>query len=174
MAGPVIAPALTREDIAIVRDLFREYGASLGIDLAFQQFGEELAELPGAYAPPRGSLLLARFGPAVAGCVGLRPLGADVGEIKRLYVRPAFRGAGAGDALARAAIAAARDRGYARVRLDTLPTMTAARRLYEKLGFREIAPYRFNPVEGTAFLELTLTASSGPSPTRGSVPGSSS
>lgn len=151
-----IAPARTPADVAAACALFREYAASLGIDLAFQQFDEELAGLPGEYAEPGGALLLACVGMEPAGCVGVRPLDAGVCEMKRLYVRPASRGLGLGDALARAAIAAARERGYERMRLDTLPSMASARRLYRALGFREIAAYRFNPVLGTAFLELAL------------------
>jgi ribosomal protein S18 acetylase RimI-like enzyme len=151
-----IAPAITRADVAAVADLFREYGLSLGIDLGFQRFAEELAAMPGDYAPPRGALLLARVGDAAAGCVGLRPLGDDVCEMKRLYVRPALRGVHLGAALARAVIAEAKARGYTRLRLDTLPSMASARRLYEALGFREIPAYRFNPVAGTTFMELVI------------------
>lgn len=156
-AAFTIAPAHSSADIAAVAELFREYGASLGIDLGFQHFDEELANLPNEYARPRGALLLARCGDAAAGCVALRPLEGDACEMKRLYVRPAFRGLRLGDALARQAIDAARAIGYARMRLDTLPTMVAARAMYERLGFREIPAYRFNPVEGTAFLELPLS-----------------
>lgn len=152
-AAFTIAPAHSSADIAAVAELFREYGTSLGIDLGFQHFDEELASLPGEYAPPRGTLLLARCDDP-AGCVALRPLDDDACEMKRLYVRPAFRGLGIGDALARHVIAAARDIGYARMRLDTLPTMVAARAMYERLGFREIPAYRFNPVEGTTFLPM--------------------
>lgn len=152
----IVAPAAGESDLAVVAELFREYGASLGIDLDFQHFARELAAMPGEYAEPRGMLLLARVESAAAGCVGLRPLEADICEMKRLYVRPSFRGLGLGEQLARAAIDAARNRGYARMRLDTLPSMTGARALYDKLGFRDIPPYRFNPVQGTSFLELSL------------------
>jgi len=151
-----IAPALSAADVADVAALFREYGQSLGIDLGFQHFAEELAALPGDYAEPAGALLLARVGDAAAGCVGVRRLDDSACEMKRLYVRPAFRGLRLGDALAHAIIAVARAKGYARMRLDTLPSMTSARKLYATLGFREIPPYRFNPIEGTSFLELTL------------------
>jgi ribosomal protein S18 acetylase RimI-like enzyme len=158
MDAPVfpIAPARTANDVAAAAALIREYAAALGIDLGFQQFDEELASLPGEYAAPRGALLLARVGTEPAGCVAIRSLDGGACEMKRLYVRPAFRGLGLGEALARAAIDAGRERGYERIRLDTLPSMTSARRLYEALGFREIPAYRFNPVEGTAFLELTF------------------
>jgi ribosomal protein S18 acetylase RimI-like enzyme len=159
MASPVftIVPARTPDDIAGVAELFREYGASLGVDLSFQHFDSELAALPGDYSEPRGTLLLAVVQNAPAGCVGLRPLEPGICEMKRLYVRPAYRGMKIGDALAAAILAAARDRGYTRMRLDTLPSMHAARAMYARLGFREIEPYRFNPIAGTSFMELTLT-----------------
>jgi ribosomal protein S18 acetylase RimI-like enzyme len=151
-----IAPAATRADIAGIEALFREYAESLGIDLGFQHFDQELASLPGDYAEPRGTLLLARVAGDDAGCVGLRPLDGDACEMKRLYVRPRFRGLHLGEALAHAIIDAATARNYGRLRLDTLPSMTRARRLYASLGFVEIPPYRFNPVEGTSVMELTL------------------
>jgi ribosomal protein S18 acetylase RimI-like enzyme len=168
MAAPpfTIAPAISGADIAAVSELFREYGQSLGIDLSFQRFDEELAAMPGDYAEPRGTLLLARVGELAAGCVGLRPLEDDVCEMKRLYVRPTCRGLKIGEALARDVIEAARWRGYARMRLDTLPSMARARRLYEELGFRRIAPYRFNPIAGTAFMELRFTDATPRAPTR--------
>ena len=140
----------------VVRALFREYAASLDFSLAFQDFDRELARLPGDYAPPRGSLLLAEVDGTPAGCAALRPLDDETAELKRLYVRPAHRGLGLGRRLTEAALAHARERGYRRVRLDTVPGMDAAQALYRELGFREIAPYRANPVAGTAFLELEL------------------
>lgn len=151
-----IDPAVTTADVAAIATLFREYGASLQIDLSFQHFDEELASLPGDYAEPQGTLLLARVGADDAGCVGLRPLEGDACEMKRLYVRPQFRGLHLGETLARAIIDAARSRKYGRMRLDTLPSMTRARGLYASLGFVEIAPYRFNPIAGTSFMELAL------------------
>ncbi|HEX7336208.1 MAG TPA: GNAT family N-acetyltransferase [Gemmatimonadales bacterium] len=153
----IVRPGHGAEDLATVRGLFEEYAASLDFDLCFQGFQQELAELPGDYAPPAGRILLARVENDTAGCVALRPIGADICEMKRLYVRAAFRGLGAGRMLVERTIQEAREAGYRRMRLDTLASMTAAQRLYRRLGFREIAPYRTNPVQGAAFLELDLT-----------------
>jgi GNAT superfamily N-acetyltransferase len=141
--------------VPVVSTLFEEYAAGLGVDLAFQDFERELAELPGEYAPPGGRLLLA-LDREPAGCVALRPFEAGVCEMKRLYVRPAYRGTGLGRRLAEAIVAAGREAGYDRMRLDTLPTMEAARAVYRSLGFVEIAAYRFNPVYGTRYFELAL------------------
>lgn len=140
------------DDVELVRTLFREYADSLGVDLSFQGFEEELEALPGGY----DAVLVATAGGVPAGCVGVRPLEDGACEMKRLYLRPAARGTGLGRALAEAAVARARDLGYTRMRLDTLPAMTEAQALYRSLGFVEIEPYRHNPVAGTAFLELQL------------------
>ncbi len=144
--------------IEAVRDLFVEYAESLGFSLCFQSFDRELAALPGRYARPRGRLLLALDSATPAGCVGLRPHDDDACEMKRLYVRPAYRGSGLGRRLAQSVIEAARDMAYCRMVLDTLATMTGAQALYRSLGFREIAPYYENPIAGAAFMELALRA----------------
>ncbi len=154
-----IVDALTVDGELIVRSLFKEYADSLGIDLCFQDFQEELATLPGSYAPPDGRLLLAFHNDQPAGCVALRPLEPGICEMKRLYVRPAFRSLGVGKLLAEQVISEARTVGYRRMRLDSLPSMTAALGLYRRLGFREMPPYRANPIEGAVFLELELIES---------------
>jgi putative acetyltransferase len=141
---------------AEVATLFREYADSLGFSLDFQDFDGELARLPEPYAPPSGALLLARVDHEPAGCVALRRLDEGAGELKRLYVCPAHRGLGLGRLLTETAIEVAQELGYPSLRLDTIPTMVAAQELYRALGFREIAPYRHNPIAGTRYLELTL------------------
>lgn len=138
--------------VDLVRTLFREYAAGLPFALDFQDFDHELETLPAPYV----SLLVAWVDGAAAGCAALRELDAQTGELKRLYVRDAFRGLGLGRALTEAAVVAARSRGYARIRLDTVPGMEVAQALYVSLGFCEVAPYRHNPIAGAAFLELEL------------------
>jgi putative acetyltransferase len=139
-----------------VRTLFREYAASLVIDLWFQGFGRELAGLPGEYAAPHGTLLLGLIRGAATGCVAVRLWESGTCEMKRLYVRDSFKGQGLGRVLAEHAIEWARRAGYERMLLDTLPSMAAAQRLYQDLGFRNVEPYRFNPVAGTRYMELPL------------------
>lgn len=158
MAAAVhIEQARGDEDVSVVRALFEEYQAALGVDLCFQGFDQELAGLPGDYAPPAGRLLLARDGEGrPAGCAALRGVGGEASEMKRLYVVPDYRGIGLGRALAEAVIAEARAIGYRSICLDTLPQMVEAAVLYESLGFREIEPYTANPVAGARFLELEL------------------
>jgi|KBSMisStandDraft_5_1062788.scaffolds.fasta_scaffold1085476_2 N-acetylglutamate synthase-like GNAT family acetyltransferase len=146
--------AATGPDVDAIRGLLREYAAWLNVDLCFQGFDEELAALPGEYAPPSGQLLVAETeGGEIAGCVALRRIDDEICEMKRLYVPERFRGSGLGRRLAEAILEEARAIGYRRIRLDTLPQMRSAQRLYEWLGFREIDAYRFNPVVGTRFLE---------------------
>ena len=150
--------ATTPEQIALARTLFEEYGASLGFSLCFQNFDKEIAGLPGDYAPPLGRLLIAYIDTDPTGCVALHEFEPGISEMKRLYVRPAFRGKRVGLGLANAVIAAAREIGYERMRLDTVPSeMADAVKMYGRLGFKEIAPYRVNPQPGTLYMELDLS-----------------
>ena len=144
-----IHPAI---DVSMVRDLFLEYAKLIGVDLGFQDFQREVATLPGDYDP----ILGAHWNSEPAGCVAMHPIEPRLCEMKRLYVRPAFRGHAIGRALAERIIAEARSRGYERMRLDTLPTMIEAIPLYRSLGFVEIPPYRYNPIAGSKFMELDL------------------
>jgi ribosomal protein S18 acetylase RimI-like enzyme len=149
--------AASAAHIAQARELFLEYARSLGFSLCFQNFGSELAGLPGDYALPEGRLLLAEYEGQLAGCVALRKLEDEICEMKRLYLRTQFRGKGLGRVLAERVIAEARAIGYRRMRLDTVePMMKDAVAMYRKLGFREIAPYRANPIEGALYMELQL------------------
>ena len=151
------AQAESQAQLAQARELFLEYAQSLGFSLCFQNFDQELAGLPGDYAPPGGRLLLAEFQSELAGCGALHKFNGDICEMKRLYLRPKFRGQGLGRILAECIIAEARQIGYRHMRLDTVgPVMKDAVAMYRKLGFREIAPYRANPMAGTLYLELTL------------------
>jgi putative acetyltransferase len=153
-----IREAGTATDIAQARELFLEYQATLGVDLCFQGFTQELASLPGNYSRPAGRLLLATNGSAVLGVVGLRSVSTTDCEMKRLYVRVTGRGAGLGRLLTQALIKEARLAGYKRVLLDTLPTMNEAQALYRSLGFVEIAAYCHNPIAGTRYMALDLGA----------------
>lgn len=148
--------ASTPEDLAAAHTLFEEYAAWLRVDLCFQRFNEELASLPGLYAPPRGRLLLALVGDEVAGCVALRPMDDEVCEMKRLYVRSSVRGSGVGRRLAETVIQEARNTGYSRMKLDTLSSMSTALQLYASLGFSRCPAYYDTPLKETVFMELRL------------------
>jgi putative acetyltransferase len=155
--GLAVTQAESPAQIAQARELFLEYAQSLGFSLCFQNFDRELAGLPGDYAPPEGRLLLVECEGQLAGCVALHKLDSGVCEMKRLYLRPPFRGKGLGRALTERIIAEARQIGYRRMRLDTVePVMKDAVAMYGKLGFKEIAPYRPNPIAGTMYMELKL------------------
>src|SRR5690349_15762546 len=158
-SGFTIGEALTSADVEACRELFVEYQGALGVSLCFQDFDRELATLPGAYARPGGRLLLARVAGAPAACAALRPLGERDAEMKRLYVRPQFRGMGLGRALAEIVIDEARAIGYGNVKLDTLPQMAEAQSLYAALGFRDIAPYNDNRSRGPASSSSRSSAS---------------
>jgi ribosomal protein S18 acetylase RimI-like enzyme len=143
-------------DIPAVRGLFLEYADSLGFDLTFQGFDAELASLPGKYAAPEGALIIARHDGAACACVALRRIDAECCEMKRLYVQPAKRGLGIGRQLVERILDAARERGYRRMRLDTLASMKSAVALYRSFGFRDIPPYIFNPIPGALYMERDL------------------
>jgi putative acetyltransferase len=151
-----IRQATSPTDIATARTLFQEYADALGVDLCFQGFAEELAQLPGSYAPPQGRLLIAWLEDVAAGCVALRPFSESICEMKRLFVRPAFRGRGIGKELVDAIIYEANQIGYTIMCLDTLPTLTAATQLYESVGFVRRTPYYETPLVETIFMERAL------------------
>ena len=153
----VIRSASTDAGFAQARGLFEEYAAGLGIDLYFQGFSQELETLSWMYGAPRGVLLLAELEGLPAGCAAVRPLEHGTCELKRVYVRPDFRGSGMGRRLTESALQAARKLGYARMRLDTLPQMAAAQQLYESLGFRDIPAYYGEPMAGQRFMEAALS-----------------
>ena len=153
----VIRSASTDADYAQARVLFEEYAAGLAVDLCFQGFAQELWTLSRMYGPPRGVLLLAEIDDMAAGCAAVRPLKGLTCELKRVYVRPDFRGSGLGRRLTETALQAARGLGYTRIRLDTLPQMLTAQRLYEDLGFRDIPAYYGEPMAGQRFMEAVLS-----------------
>jgi putative acetyltransferase len=155
--GLTLVQAESPPHVAQARELFQEYAQSLGVNLCFQNFEQELAGLPGHYTPPDGRLLLAEYDGQLAGCVALHKWEAGICEMKRLYLRPSFRGKGLGRAIAEKIITDARSIGYQRMRLDTIePLMKDAVEMYRKLGFRDIAPYRPNPIAGAMYMELQL------------------
>ena len=154
----VLSQADSPELVATAHALFREYAEAIGTDLEYQGFAAELAALPAPYVSPKGALLVALAGTDVAGCVALRPLDSRTGEMKRLYVRSAYRSWGLGKRLVEAVIDAARRAGYSELRLDTLPSMAAAQALYHRLGFVEIPPYNNTHLPGTRFYALQLAA----------------
>lgn len=152
-----IISATSNEYVARVKELIQEYALSLGLDLSFQDFKQEMATFPSQYSPPGGCLLVAEYNNKIVGCVGLRDQRNGICEMKRMYVQPDYRGKGLGKALAEAVINEARSMGYTHMRLDTIHSMESAISLYISLGFRDIAPYRFNPIEGARYLELKLS-----------------
>lgn len=154
----VLSQADSPELVATARELFLEYAEAIGTDLEYQGFAAELAALPVPYVPPNGMLLIAHAGADVTGCVGLRPLDGCTGEMKRLYVRPAYRSWGLGKRLVEAVVHAARQAGYRELRLDTLPSMASAQALYHRLGFVEVPPYSDKYLPGTRFYALGLAA----------------
>jgi putative acetyltransferase len=151
-----LVQAQSEEQWRHARQLIEQYAASLDLDLSFQNLQHELEHLAGEYSPPTGAFLLAADQAQYLGCVGLRQFAAGVGEIKRLYALPAARGQHIGRLLAESIVKIARQRGYARLLLDTLPSMTRAQSLYTSLGFKPTTAYRFNPVPGAVYMELTL------------------
>ena len=151
-----IRPAKLLEEVPLVRQLFREYADALGIDLCFQDFETELASLPGKYTPPQGRLILAWVDGEAAGSVALRPIDGETCEMKRLYMKPQFRRHHLGRLLAERVCREAREAGYRKICLDTLPSMSSATQLYATLGFQPVEPYVFNPIEGAIFLGLNL------------------
>jgi ribosomal protein S18 acetylase RimI-like enzyme len=158
-----IIQAQSATEIETARKLFEEYAAALNFSLCFQNFDQEVSGLPGKYAPPAGRLLLAVQEHEVAGCIALRPLPDNACEMKRLFVRPQFRGQALGDQLVAAVMEAAREIGYERMRLDTVPgKMDRAIALYRAIGFQEIEPYYHNPVAGALFMELALSQAAVP------------
>jgi len=156
MTAVTLRQARSDPEFALARGLFIEYADQLGVDLCFQGFAAELETLAQMYGPPSGCLILARAGDETAGCIGVRRISAGTCEMKRLYVRDAWRGSGLGRRLAQAAIDAAQAIGYRHMLLDTLGSMTAARRLYAKLGFKEVSAYYENPVPGVTYMALEL------------------
>jgi len=154
----LISIVKTTDDLAQARALFSEYATSIDIDLSFQDFGRELANLPGEYTPPGGCIFLARMGSEAVDCVALRRISEEICEMKRLYVKPAFRKRRIGRRLCEVVIEEARSRGYQIMKLDTIPSMVDAISLYTALGFTRTIPYRYNPVKGAMFMHLDLAA----------------
>jgi putative acetyltransferase len=151
-----IIQATEKSQIKTIKELFLEYAKSLNFKLCFQDFDNELAELPGSYAPPDGRLFIALLDNKTAGCIALRKFKDGVCEMKRLYVKPQFRGKNIGKKLVELLIGEARKLGYKKMVLDTVPSMQTAQKLYKSLGFKEIQPYRINPVKGAVFMEFVL------------------
>ena len=165
-----ILPATTETDYAAVRRLFEEYSASLTVDLTLQHIDTEMASLPGSYSPPRGGLFLAHADGCPAGCIGLRPFSETVGEFKRLYLLPRFRGRGLARSLVSTAIAAARTIGYRALVLDSLPSMQQALALYESFGFERTKPYWLNPYPDVLYFRLALEPNRNAQPSRSNSP----